>query len=114
MTDTPLYCPICRGRLLSRESSIDHQPERVADDKFYCPSCEMFVEPTVSPRHEGSEPPDRTDPQFNRGRTSQGGTNAGRSQRGDLSDEGATQWRRDPQETERNTWKEKPLRPPQH
>lgn len=93
MTDAPLYCPICHGQLLSRDSSIQHEPERAAGEKFYCPSCEMFVEPALSRGAGLSESPDRDDPEFNRGRTSQGGTNAGGSQRGDLSDEGATHTR---------------------
>ena len=43
----------------------------------------------------------------NQGRSREGGTNAGGSQRGDLSDQGATQWRQDPSEVERNTWRDK-------
>lgn len=112
MTDAPLYCPMCHGQLLSRDSSVDDGPERVAGHKFYCPSCEMMVEPAASRAQPASEPDHPSDGPANPGRSAQGGSNAGGSQRGDLSDEGATQWRRDPQEVERNTWQDKPLRPP--
>ena len=42
-----------------------------------------------------------------RGRSREDGSNAGGSQRGDNSDQGASQWRRDPKEAERNSWKDK-------
>lgn len=104
------HCPICNGRLLVADAPIGGVPEgRVPGQKYYCPSCEMFVEPAESPTDE-SKTLDDINPSFardNPGRTRASGSNAGGSQRGDLSDQGATQWRRDPQEGERNTWKDK-------
>jgi hypothetical protein len=41
------------------------------------------------------------------GRTRESGSNAGGSQSGDDSDQGASQWRRDPKEAERNSWQDK-------
>jgi hypothetical protein len=40
-------------------------------------------------------------------RKRESGSNAGGSQRGDDSDEGASQWRRDPKEGERDSWQDK-------
>jgi hypothetical protein len=42
----------------------------------------MFVKTMLSRHNDGSELTDRDDTHFNRGRTAQGGTNAGGSQRG--------------------------------
>ncbi|HEY6467374.1 MAG TPA: hypothetical protein VIY69_15350 [Candidatus Acidoferrales bacterium] len=104
------HCPMCHGRLLTADAPIgDLKPQRIAGETYYCPTCEMFVEP-----EEGAVGIEETlatiDPDItpeDRGRPRASGTNAGGSQRGDDSDEGASQWRRDPQETERNTWKDK-------
>ena len=104
------HCPMCHGRLLTADAPIGGlQPQRLAGETYYCPTCEMFVEPepgqdTVPETLEMMDP-DTTPP--DRGRPRASGTNAGGSQRGDLSDQGASQWRRDPQETENNTWKDK-------
>ena len=90
----------------SRQGSV----ESAATGTMYCPHCEMLVNATpVSGADEGAAAVVRaTDAgEENRGRASEGGSNAGGSQRGDLSDEGASQWRKDPSETERNTWADK-------
>jgi hypothetical protein len=103
------HCPVCHGRLLTAEAPIgDLKTQRLPGQKYYCPSCEMFIEPAESP--VASEALSSIDPGItpeDRGRPRAAGSNAGGSQRGDLSDQGATQWRRDPQEAERNTWKDK-------
>lgn len=107
------HCPMCHGRLLAADSPIGELPEqRLPGDTFYCPSCEMFVEPDKSADESEGEgeslktiDPDITPDNTGRGRVA--GSNAGGSQRGDLSDQGGTQWLRDPQESERNTWKDK-------
>lgn len=46
--DAPFYCPMCKGRILSRDS-INTIPtvRRLAGATFYCPSCEMFVAPAT-------------------------------------------------------------------
>jgi len=107
------YCPICRGKVLVEET-IDPRPEPVsgpgAPAKVYCPHCEMLVEPLTASAaaREAAGNIRRTDAGIeNRGRSREGGTNAGGSQRGDLSDQGATEWRPDPHEVERNTWQDK-------
>ena len=104
------YCPMCHGRLLTADAPIGDLPEQpLPGETYYCPSCEMFVEPAESPSAENKAIED-IDPGLapgSPGRTRVSGSNAGGSQRGDLSDQGATQWRHDPQETERNTWKDK-------
>jgi hypothetical protein len=104
------HCPMCHGRLLTADAPIGDLPEqRLAGETYYCPSCEMFVEPTDSAGDQGKTL-ENINPEFapdNSGRTRVSGSNAGGSQRGDLSDQGGTQWRRDPQEIERNTWKDK-------
>jgi hypothetical protein len=101
---------MCHGRLLAADAPIGGLPEqRVPGQNYYCPSCEMFVEPSESPADKNKSLED-INPDFapgNTGRARVSGSNAGGSQRGDLSDQGATQWRRDPQEAERNTWKDK-------
>lgn len=104
------HCPMCHGRLLTRDARIGGlKPQRLPGGTCYCPTCEMFVEP-----EEGAAGMDETLAAINpdttpedRGRPRASGTNAGGSQRGDLSDQGASQWRRDPRETENNTWKDK-------
>jgi hypothetical protein len=103
-------CPLCHGKLLYRDvakKTADAPRGQPGAEKFYCPHCEMLIEPMVGTREEpaGMDFPEAA--RGNRGRTRAGGTNAGGSQRGDLSDEGATQWLRDPEESERNTWKDK-------
>jgi hypothetical protein len=105
-----VYCPNCHGRVLAADKPVSAWPaQRVPGADYYCPSCEMFVE--AGPVPEGAPTKlDQIDPggsleDLGRARTT--GSNAGGSQRGDLSDQGATQWRRDPTETERNTWKDK-------
>ena len=106
------YCPICRGSVLVGET-INPRPERVGEKgppaKLYCPHCEMLVVPLVlSVAGEVSGDIHRADARSeNQGRSREGGTNAGGSQGGDLSDQGATQWRQDPSEVERNTWRDK-------
>jgi hypothetical protein len=69
----------------------------------------MFVDaergPASDETNPGAHPVDAPE---NDGRPRAAGSNAGGSQRGDMSDQGATQWRKDPSETERNTWRDKP------
>jgi len=44
--DAPFHCPMCKGQLLSRDSTnVIPTVRRLAGKTFYCPSCEMFVEP---------------------------------------------------------------------
>lgn len=44
--DAPFYCPMCKGRILSRDSiNAIGTVRRLAGATFYCPSCEMFVAP---------------------------------------------------------------------
>lgn len=106
-------CPICHGNVLFEDMSnpgAGHSREALLTQKLYCPHCEMLVEAVVIPAEqrakEGVEGRDAGTE--NRGRWREGGSNAGGAQRGDLSDQGASQWRCDPLETERNTWQDKP------
>ena len=103
MPDQTYYCPICKGKVLSTVTETlgpGESPRLPAGEKLYCPSCEMLVEPLF-----GSAPLRAV--QDYPGRSRAGGSNAGGSQRGDLSDEGASQWRQDPNEEERNSWRDK-------
>jgi hypothetical protein len=109
MEDVIVRCPMCHGRVLAADSRIgDLQAQRLPGHDYYCPSCEMFVEPadTLTGEHSldsidpGQTPEDRGKPRA-------AGSNAGGSQRGDMSDQGGTQWRKDPADAERNTWKDK-------
>lgn len=44
--DAPFHCPMCKERILSRDSTnVIPTVRRLAGKTFYCPSCEMFVEP---------------------------------------------------------------------
>ncbi|MGH9689369.1 MAG: hypothetical protein ACRD5K_20075 [Candidatus Acidiferrales bacterium] len=112
--ENPMYsCPICHGNLLFEDMAAPpgkRPVESALTQKFYCPHCEMLVEPVITSTEERAEEgiASRDAGTENRGRSSAAGSNAGGSQRGDLSDEGATQWRTDPRETERNTWEDKP------
>ncbi|GEM_PF-5131971 len=114
--ENPVYsCPICHGHVLVEHlvtPSGRRPPEVAAGGALYCPHCEMLVEPQLETGEqreaEGVAGCDATTE--NRGRTRASGSNAGGSQRGDLSDEGASQWRVDPLEALRNTWDDKPLR----
>lgn len=112
--ENPMYaCPICRGNLLFQDEAAppSGRPDQSAIPReFYCPHCEMLVEPVVTSAEQRAEEgiAGRDAGTENHGRSRSGGSNAGGSQRGDLSDEGATQWRTDPRETERNTWEDKP------
>lgn len=115
MEDIVYACPICHGRVLLEDLATPpgaQPPEALLHRGLYCPHCEMTVVPvptTAEQRHdEGVDARDAGT--ANRGRTRTGGSNAGGSQRGDLSDEGASQWRADPDETKRNSWEDKPLR----
>jgi len=113
MENLVYWCPICHGKVLA-EDVADPHPDHVGEQsdapKLYCPHCEMLVEAVaVEP---GALDSDRAlyeegAAAENRGRAREGGTNAGGSQRGDLSDQVATQWRQDPNEAERNTWQDK-------
>ena len=105
-----LYCPQCHGRLLAADAGYpDLPPQQLAGEVFYCPSCEMFMEP-APPRPGDPTTLDTIDPGAvpeNRGRPIASGTTPGGSQRGDLSDEGASMWRQDPEDSKRNTWSDK-------
>jgi hypothetical protein len=98
-----LICPLCMKKLSDRGMPIPG-PGQVAGsmpiNTLYCASCEMLVAPVAAP-HVTDHASD------NRGRVRSGGSNAGGSQRGDSSDQGASQWRTDPREAERNTWQDK-------
>src|SRR5579872_5539464 len=100
MQKETFYCPICKGKVLSTMTetlAIASGPSRpMPGEKLYCPSCEMLVEPIV-----GSALTMPALVYLGRSRTD--GSNAGGSQRGDISDEGASQWRQNPNEGERNT-----------
>ena len=112
MEDIVCSCPICQGQLLFEDLKTENaanSSEPLAAEKLYCPHCEMLVDPVISkvdslgkgdPAYHDAAPD-------NAGRTMAAGANAGGSQRGDLSDEGGTQWRTDPKEAERNTWRPK-------
>ena len=116
--ENPRYsCPVCRGHVLVEDLATppgDHAGEApdatLVTRKLYCPHCEMLVDPVITSAEEYEEQrlATRDAASENRGRVRVSGSNAGGSQRGDLSDEGATQWRTDPLETERNTWQDKP------
>ena len=115
MEEIVYSCPICHGHLLLGDLATPPgaaPPDALLKRKLYCPHCEMTVAPaatTGEQRHnEGVDARDAASE--NRGRSRQGGTNAGGSQRGDLSDEGATHWRVGPEEELRNSWEDKPLR----
>ena len=44
--DAPFHCPMCKEQILSRDSTnVIPTVRRLAGKTFYCPSCEMFVEP---------------------------------------------------------------------
>ena len=89
MPEQIYYCPMCKGNVLSTVAETPTTGESskpVSGEKLYCPSCEMLVESIFGslPRRPTQDP----------GRTRSGGANVGGSQRGDQSDEGASQWRR--------------------
>jgi hypothetical protein len=110
MENLTYFCPICHRKVLFEDEAqltADRPGAVVAPEKFYCPHCEMLVDPIVSESQDalGAHVGDAASE--NRGRTREGGSNAGGSQRGDASDEGASQWRQDPLEAERNTWQDK-------
>jgi len=95
--DGVLYsCPIRRGNVLFEDMS-NPRAERTLDalmtQKLYCPHCEMLVEPVVMTEEQREKEgiAGRDAGTENRGRSRTAGSNAGGSQRGDLSDEGATQ-----------------------
>jgi hypothetical protein len=112
MDDFVCYCPQCGGQVLFeavKSPESGDVPTHLVADELYCPHCEMLVKPVIAPVDGlgDSDPAFRGDDPANPGRTSTGGSNAGGSQRGDLSDEGASQWRRDRQDAENNTWRDK-------
>jgi hypothetical protein len=100
-----LICPLCK-RKLSDGGTTTPGPRELAGsmpiETLYCASCEMLVAPLAS-----SAPRVNVNASDNRGHTRSGGSNGGGSQRGDSSDHGASQWRTDPREAERNTWQDK-------
>jgi hypothetical protein len=100
---------MCHGRVLAADTPAgDHPAQRLPGQNYYCPSCEMFVEPgNASSGESNLDSIDPAETPEDRGRPRAAGSNSGGSQRGDMSDQGATQWRKDPQDTERNTWKDK-------
>ena len=107
MEDVILYCPNCHGRLLSSDVEVGGEVHRLMGEEFYCPSCEMFTAPDPNPpiAHavpEEVNPADSPKTPVHSAR----GTNAGGSQSGDLSDQGAAQWYRDPRETDGRLWNE--------
>jgi len=103
MQDVAYHCSICKGIVLSTMMEPRYVTEALRvtpGENLYCPSCEMLVEPILSFASLSSV-------HDHLGRSRIGGSNAGGSQRGDLSDQGASQWRQDPEEGERNTWQDK-------
>jgi uncharacterized protein YbaR (Trm112 family) len=96
-----LICPICT-RKLSAAGTTGELAGSMPNETLYCASCEMLVAPLAS-----SAPRVSVNASDNRGHTRSGGSNGGGSQRGDSSDHGASQWRTDPREAERNTWQDK-------
>ena len=107
MTELVYLCSICHGKTLFRDVArlaTDARGPQLDPNTVYCPHCEMMVEPLVLPAAQVEGEANLSDAgEANLGRAREGGTNAGGSQRGDMSDEGATQWRRDPSEGERNS-----------
>ena len=100
-----LICPICKRQLPDGGTTTPGPRElarSVPIETLYCASCEMLVAPLAS-----SAPRVSVNASDNRGHTRSGGSNGGGSQRGDSSDHGASQWRTDPREAERNTWQDK-------
>jgi hypothetical protein len=109
MEDVIFYCPVCHGRLLSTVAPVGGRPPRpLPGEMFYCPSCEMNVEPAPHPEVANTSPESANpaDAPTNLDTTTAGGTHGDRL-RGDAADEGASRWLKDPTETERNTWKDK-------
>jgi hypothetical protein len=109
MENAVCYCPICSGHVLGLESWPQKSSSDTAVGKLYCPHCEMLVEAATAPVDviDPERPPVFTvAPQY-AGRSGIDGSNAGGSQRGDLSDQGSTQWRTDPGTSERNSWRPK-------
>ncbi len=112
MEDIVCYCPICQGQLLFEDSknvNAAYSAQPLITEKLYCPHCEMLVDPVIAK----VDTLGKGDPAYhdlapdNPGRTMAAGANSGGGQRGDDSDEGATKWRTDPEEDERNTWRPK-------
>jgi hypothetical protein len=100
-----LICPLCKKELGDNGIATPRLGERAGSmpiETLYCASCEMLVAPLAS-----SAPRVSVNASDNRGRIRSSGSNAGGSQRGDESDHGASQWRTDPREAERNTWQNK-------
>ena len=100
-----LICPLCMKKLSDRGMSIPGPGQGAGSmqiETLYCASCEMLVAPLSS-----FAPRVSVNASDNQGRIRSGGSNAGGSQRGDSSDQGASQWRTDPREAERNTWRDK-------
>lgn len=112
MEDIVCYCPICQTEVLFEDVKVPdaaHSSQPLVSKTLYCPHCEMLVEPVVtlvSLLDRGNPAYHDTVPAY-RGRSRASGSNAGGSQRGDLSDEGASLWRLDPEEELRNTWQPK-------
>ena len=100
-----LICPICQKELSDASIAAPGAGKLSGSmpiQTLYCASCEMLVAPFASVATRV-----RVNASDNQGRIRSGGSNAGGSQRGDSSDQGASQWRTDPREAERNTWKDK-------
>lgn len=100
-----LICPLCQKELADNGIATPELGELAGSmpiETLYCASCEMLVAPLAS-----SAPRVSVNASDNRGRTRSNGSNGGGSQSGDDSDHGASQWRTDPREAERNTWKDK-------
>lgn len=113
MEDIICYCPICQTEVLFEDLKVldaAHASRPLASETLYCPHCEMLVEPVVAlvDTIGHADPAYHDDVPAEPGRARSAAANAGGSQRGDASDEGASQWRTDPREAERNTWQPKP------
>jgi hypothetical protein len=99
--DIVCSCPICQGQLLFeglKTENAAYTTAPLAAEKLYCPHCEMLVVPVIAKVDSlgKGDPAYHDAPPDNSERTMAAGASAGGSQHGDLSDEGGTQWRKDP------------------
>jgi hypothetical protein len=104
MDELIYVCPICQGEVLFEDTIDLRGGELLLADRLYCPHCEILVEPVIHSAAMRSERARMRDAgSENRGRSREGGSSAGGSQSGGLAHQGASQWRRDPLEGERNS-----------
>jgi len=100
-----LICPVCKRKLSDGGTTVPGPGELTGSGPIktmYCASCEMLVAPLAN-----SAPGVSVNSSDNRGPIRCVVSNAGGSRRGDAADQGASQWRTDPREAERNSWQDK-------